>query len=190
MPLIILGLFIAVPIIEIAVFIQVGGLIGLWPTIAIVVATAFAGTALLRQQGLATLRRAQDSMNRGEMPLAEVFDGACLLFAGALLLTPGFVTDATGLMLFLPPVRAWLRKAVVPALVRSGRVRYSTFGTGAGGAGPHGPRGGGGGGPDPSAPPRRPYEIEGEYREVDGEPPPPGGDEGSDMPPRPGPPRP
>ncbi|GAA0577087.1 FxsA family protein [Caenispirillum bisanense] len=178
MPLIILGLFIAVPIIEIAVFIQVGGLIGLWPTIAIVVATAFAGTFLLRQQGLATLGRAQEAMARGEMPLREVFDGACLLVAGVLLLTPGFVTDTVGLLLFLPPVRAWLRKGVVPALVKSGRVHYSATFTG-----DFAER--------PSAPPRRPYEIEGEFREVDETPPPAGDDQGDgSLPPRPGPPRP
>lgn len=181
MPLVILGLFIAVPLIEIAVFIQVGGLIGLWPTIAIVIATAFAGTALLRHQGLATLRRAQESLNRGEMPLREVFDGACLLVAGVLLLTPGFVTDATGLLLFLPPVRAWLRKVVLPALVKSGSVRYSATFTDGGPAGPQG---------RPDAPPRRPYEIEGEFREVDQDPPPAdrAGDD-DDLPPRPGPPR-
>lgn len=179
MPLIILGLFIAVPLVEIAVFIQVGGLIGLWPTIAIVIATAFAGTALLRQQGLATLRRAQESMNRGEMPLREVFDGACLLFAGALLLTPGFVTDATGLLLFLPPGRAWLRKVIVPALVKRGTVRYSaTFTAGGDDYG------------DPRAQPRRPYEIEGEYVEVDEDRTRPDGEDDPDLPPRPGPPRP
>lgn len=112
MPLLILIAFIAVPLIEIAVFIEVGGYLGLWPTLAIVVLTAIAGTAMLRQQGLSTLRRAQAAMERNELPLKEVFDGLCLLVAGALLLTPGFVTDALGLLLFLPPFRALLRQAV------------------------------------------------------------------------------
>jgi UPF0716 protein FxsA len=182
-------LFIAVPVIEIGVFIQVGGLIGLWPTLAIVLLTAVAGTALLKQQGLATMRRAQDSMNRGEMPLREVFDGACLLFAGALLLTPGFVTDAAGLALFLPPVRDALRRTIVPALVKRGTMHYSATYTDAsgrrhhreGGNGPFGPGG--------------PTEIDGDYRDVtpgEARPSELGHDDAppEDMPPRPGPPRP
>jgi len=100
--------FIAVPLIEIGLFVQVGGAIGLWPTLAVVVATAVAGTMLLRHQGLGTLRRLQQSMDRGEMPLGPVFDGFCLLAAGALLLTPGFFTDAVSFALFVPPVRAAL----------------------------------------------------------------------------------
>ena len=105
MAIVILLAFILTPIIEIAVFIEVGDVIGLWPTLAIVVLTAMAGTALLRAQGLATYAAAQQSLARGEFPVREVFDGACLLFAGALLLTPGFVTDGVGMALFLPPVR-------------------------------------------------------------------------------------
>ncbi|WP_235830306.1 FxsA family protein [Algihabitans albus] len=101
--------FIAVPLIEIAVFIQVGGLIGLWPTLAVVVITAVVGTWLLRLQGIATLNRARQQINRGAMPTHELFDGLCLVFAGALLLTPGFVTDAVGLALFVPAVRTALR---------------------------------------------------------------------------------
>lgn len=101
--------FIGVPILEIAVFVEVGGRIGLGPTVAVVVATALAGAFLLRHQGLATLNRARHSLAEGRVPLAEVFDGLCLLFAGALLLTPGFVTDGAGLLLFVPGLRAWLR---------------------------------------------------------------------------------
>jgi UPF0716 protein FxsA len=110
MPYLLLAVFIALPLLEIGVFIEVGGRIGLWWTLTIVVLTALAGTWLLRLQGLATLRRAQESLQRNELPLTEVFDGACLLLAGALLLTPGFVTDGMGLLLFLPPVRAGLRR--------------------------------------------------------------------------------
>jgi len=109
MGFIVLLLFIGVPIIEIAVFIQVGDIIGLWPTIAVVIITALIGTALLRQQGLSTLMRAQSTMNEGRLPATELFDGACLLLAGAFLLTPGFVTDSIGFLLFLPPFRALLR---------------------------------------------------------------------------------
>ena len=97
------------PLIEIAVFIEVGGWIGLWPTIAIVILTAMIGTALLRAQGIATLNRARQQMDRGALPARELFDGLCLLFAGALLLTPGFVTDAVGFLLFVPPVRDSIR---------------------------------------------------------------------------------
>lgn len=122
MALLILLAFIAVPLIEIAVFIEVGGRIGLASTLAVVVATALAGTYMLRLQGLSTLHRAQSAMNRGELPLREVFDGLCLLVAGALLLTPGFVTDAIGGSLFVPPVRAGLRQLLGRWFVTSGRV--------------------------------------------------------------------
>lgn len=97
--------FIGVPLIEIALFIQVGGFIGLWPTIAIVIATAMAGTALIRRQGLNTLRRAQQEMDAQRLPVRELFDGVCLLFSGALLLTPGFLTDTIGFVLLVPPLR-------------------------------------------------------------------------------------
>jgi UPF0716 protein FxsA len=113
MAIVLLLAFIITPIVEIAVFIEIGGEIGLWPTLAIVVITAMVGTALLRAQGLATFAGAQQSLARGEFPVRQVFDGACLLVAGALLLTPGFVTDGVGLALFLPPVRNLLRRWVL-----------------------------------------------------------------------------
>ena len=113
---------IGVPIVEIAVFIEVGGRLGLWPTLATVILTAMAGTALLRQQGLATLQRVHESLEANRFPMAEVFDGLCLLVAGALLLTPGFVTDAAGLLLFVPAVRVALRRAFGRYLVASGRL--------------------------------------------------------------------
>ncbi len=103
--LILLAAFVAVPLVEIAVLIKVGGWLGLWPTLALIVLTAIVGTALLRQQGLVVLTRAQRQLERGALPLFEVFEGACLLLAGALLLTPGFVTDAVGAALLLPPLR-------------------------------------------------------------------------------------
>lgn len=129
---------IVIPIVEIAVFIQVGGVIGLWPTLITVVLTAMAGTALLRHQGLATLWRAQQSLEAGRFPVAEVFDGLCLLVAGALLLTPGFVTDAAGLLLFVPALRRALRQAVGRYLVASGRVRMAGGGPAPPGGGPGG----------------------------------------------------
>jgi UPF0716 protein FxsA len=113
--------FIGVPILEIAVFIEVGGRIGLGPTMAVVVATALAGAALLRHQGLATLNRARQSLAESRMPIAEVFDGLCLIFAGGLLLTPGFVTDSVGLLLFVPGLRAVLRALISRRLVAQPR---------------------------------------------------------------------
>jgi len=131
MPFLILLAFIGVPLLEIAVFIQVGGAFGLGWTLALVVLTAVIGTALLRAQGMATLNRAKANLERGEVPMREVFDGACLLVGGALLLTPGFVTDTMGFMLLLPPVRA----ALLAWVSRSGRLHVYTTRMG-GGAGP------------------------------------------------------
>ena len=110
MGLFILFALIGMPILEIAVFIDVGERIGLFNTIAIVILTAIAGTALLRWQGLSVLARAQESLRKNLFPMEEVFDGLCLVFAGALLLTPGFVTDGMGFLLFLPPVRLFLKR--------------------------------------------------------------------------------
>lgn len=109
MGIFLLAAFIGVPILEIAVFIQVGGYLGLGPTLGLVVLTAVLGAWQLRAQGLATLLRARRQIDRGALPARELFDGACLLVAGALLLTPGFVTDAAGFLLFVPPVRDFLR---------------------------------------------------------------------------------
>jgi UPF0716 protein FxsA len=108
MGLFLLLLFIATPIAEIAVFIQAGSHFGLWPTIMAIIATALLGAALLRWQGLATLARAQQSLQRNELPVAEIYTGLCLLAAGALLLTPGFITDSIGFLLFAPPFRRLL----------------------------------------------------------------------------------
>jgi len=119
MPVLILAAFIGVPLLEIAVFIQVGGWLGLWPTLALVVLSAMIGAWELRAQGLATLARARAVIDAGEVPTREIFDGACLLIAGVLLLTPGFVTDALGLLLFVPLTRI---DSVVAGLERHGRI--------------------------------------------------------------------
>lgn len=109
MGIFLLAAFIGVPLLEIAVFVEIGGAIGLWPTLATVILTAVLGTWCLRAQGLATLARARAQLDRGALPAKELFDGACLLIAGALLLTPGFVTDAVGFLLFVPALRDILR---------------------------------------------------------------------------------
>ena len=101
-------IFVGVPILEIALFIQVGGAIGLWPTLAIVILTALAGTFLMRLQGLQALSRLQRSLETGGDPVGPIAHGALILVAGVLLLTPGFFTDAVGLSLLIPPVRETL----------------------------------------------------------------------------------
>ena len=106
MPLLIA--FILVPLIEIALFIQVGGAIGLWSTLAIVVLTAIAGAYLVRQQGLGVLREVQNSFNELRDSSGPLAEGAMILFSGALLLTPGFFTDAVGFALLVPAIRKWL----------------------------------------------------------------------------------
>jgi UPF0716 protein FxsA len=98
-------LFIIIPIIEITVIIQVGDLLGLWPTVAIVILSAWLGAKYVRQQGLATLQSVQTKMAQGEMPSGEIVTGLMLLVAGVLLVTPGFVTDIFGLSLLIPAVR-------------------------------------------------------------------------------------
>jgi UPF0716 family protein affecting phage T7 exclusion len=93
MGIILLAAFIALPLIEIWVFIEIGAEIGAFSTIAVCVLTAVVGMAMLRAQGFATLMRARGQMDEGILPAKELFDGLCLLVAGAFLLTPGFVTD-------------------------------------------------------------------------------------------------
>ncbi|WP_114966990.1 FxsA family protein [Alkalilacustris brevis] len=99
------ALFIVVPLIEIALFIQVGGWLTLWPTLGIVILTALAGTALMRQQGHRALADVQRSLERARDPLEPLAHGVMILFAGALLLTPGFLTDTIGFLLLIPPLR-------------------------------------------------------------------------------------
>jgi len=127
---IIFFLFVGIPIIEIAVFIAVGDHIGLWPALAAIFITAAIGTWMLRTQGLATLFRAQEHLNQGRFPMAEVFDGLCLLVAGAFLLTPGFVTDGVGFLLFFPPFRSLIKRTVGAVLVARGGIHVYTSGNG------------------------------------------------------------
>jgi len=98
--------FIAVPLIEIALFIQVGGFIGLWPTLGIVLVTAILGSWLVRSQGAREISRLQGAFSDLRDPTEPLANGAMILFAGALLLTPGFFTDAFGFALLFPPFRA------------------------------------------------------------------------------------
>ncbi|WP_292290749.1 FxsA family protein [Marivita sp.] len=108
--------FLLVPLIEIGLFIQVGGWIGLWPTLGIVVLTAILGTYLVRSQGIMALNNLRGSFSRLEDPSEPLAHGAMILLAGALLLTPGFFTDGVGFALLAPPVRSalirYLRKHI------------------------------------------------------------------------------
>lgn len=108
MPIVLLSLFIAVPLCEIALFIAVGSRIGVLATIAVVVLTAVAGAILVRRQGLATLQRARADMEADRIPAGPMAEGLAILFAGALLLTPGFLTDAMGFVLLIPALRSRL----------------------------------------------------------------------------------
>ena len=99
-------LFVAVPLIEIALFIKVGGFLGLWATLGIVVVTAFLGTWLVRTQGAMAMNQVRGSFSTMQDPSEPLANGAMNLFAGALLLTPGFFTDGVGFLLLFPPFRA------------------------------------------------------------------------------------
>ena len=120
------AILVLVPIIEIALFIQVGGAIGLWPTLAVVIATAFAGTVLLRSQGLATMNELQQSMQTGANPMQPIAHGALILVAGVLLLTPGFFTDLFGFLLFIPPFRRSLAWFVYDKIIKPNTHIYTT----------------------------------------------------------------
>lgn len=117
--------FVLVPLIEIGLFIQVGGLIGLWPTLGLVLLTAFVGMRLMRSQGAQALNDLRGSMARLDDPAKPLAHGAMILFAGALLLTPGFFTDATGIALLVPQVR----EAVLKYLSQRVRVQSFTMGS-------------------------------------------------------------
>ncbi len=100
-------LFFAVPLVEIYVLLEVGGVIGALPTIGLVVLTAVIGAGLIRAQGVTTLRRVQQQLEQGELPAVGIIEAALLLVSGALLLTPGFVTDTIGFLILVPPLRRW-----------------------------------------------------------------------------------
>jgi UPF0716 protein FxsA len=106
-------LFIIIPIIEIFVLMQVGAVLGVWPTIAMVIFTAWLGAKYVRQQGISTLNSVQTKMAQGQMPSDEIVTALMLLVAGVLLVTPGFVTDFLGLSLLIPAVRHTIASSVM-----------------------------------------------------------------------------
>ena len=111
-------LFVVVPLAELYVIVQVSHEIGVVPTLAILFAVSVAGAWLMKREGLAVWRRARMKLDAAQMPGRELIDGVLILFGGALLLAPGFITDTVGLLLLLPPVRAALRMAVTRRMAR------------------------------------------------------------------------
>jgi UPF0716 protein FxsA len=158
--MLLLALFIGIPLIEIALFIQLGSVLDLGWILLIVVLTAILGTWLVRRQGRNVLRRIQGSFETLNDPTEPLAHGAMILFSGALLLTPGFFTDTIGFLLLVPAIREvafrWLRKRIVA----HASVHASGFGAGPGQR--HG-------GPDPRGP--RGDVIDGDYRDVTRPPP-------------------
>lgn len=120
----ILGLaFLVVPFVELFILLRVGSSIGAVNTIVLLVVVSVVGAALVKREGFAVLRAAQARMAAGSVPGRELIDGVMILFAGALLLTPGFLTDLLGILLLLPPTRAVLRRSVTASLVKRVDVR-------------------------------------------------------------------
>jgi UPF0716 protein FxsA len=109
-------LFVVVPIAELYVIIQVGQAIGVWWTIALLIADSVLGSVLMRAQGRAAWRRFNEAVRAGRVPAREVLDGALVIFGGALLLTPGFISDVLGLLLLIPPTRALVRAVLARRL--------------------------------------------------------------------------
>ena len=148
--LLIVLVFILVPIAELYVIIQVGQAIGALPTIAILIADSILGSMLLKSQGRTVWRRFQETMQAGRVPHREVFDGVLVIFGGAFLITPGFLTDIIGVLLLLPPTRAVFRRWLIR---RGGRMFGISMATGRRGA--------------PVTPQQADWDVEGSAYETD-----------------------
>ncbi len=129
-----IALFIVVPIAELYVIVKVGQLIGIWPTLALLLADALLGSLLLKHQGRSAWRRFNEALAQRRFPGKEVADGVLIVIGGTLLLTPGFLTDIVGLFLLVPPTRAIARRV----LRRFTVGRFTVVGMPGGGAGPFG----------------------------------------------------
>lgn len=110
-------LFVALPILELWLLIKIGGMIGFFPTVALILLTAAVGSQLVRRQGLTVLSRIREAQGRGEMPALPMLDGAALLLAGFMLLTPGFVSDALGFILLVPGLRQKIARRLLSRVV-------------------------------------------------------------------------
>jgi UPF0716 protein FxsA len=136
MPLLLVLVFIVVPIAELYVIIKVGEAIGAVPTIAILIADSIVGSMLLRHQGRGAWRRFNEALREGRQPAREVLDGALVIFGGAFLITPGFLTDIIGIVLLLPPTRAAVRRVLVGYFSRRFVVSTARRAAGRGGRPP------------------------------------------------------
>lgn len=162
-------LFIVLPIAELYVIIQVGDLIGIWPTLALLLLDGLLGAALLRSQGRTAWRRFQEALASSRVPAKEVYDGAAIIFGAALLMTPGFITDVFGFFLLLPPTRAMLRRFLVALARRYGPARSVLFIYDRRPSGWRREARTGGPPPRPGPPPRQPrrdYDLDGSAREI------------------------
>lgn len=112
---------VGLPIVELLLLIQAGSAFGFWPTVAAVLGTAFLGVYLIREQGIAAIRSAQEDRAAGEVPVAAILNGIRLAFAGILMIIPGFITDAMGLLLLIPGVSG----SLISAAERSGSFRFA-----------------------------------------------------------------
>lgn len=125
-------LFIAVPIAELFTFVRVSGAIGFWNSLGLIVLISLLGAALVKREGLKVWRRFTQQVQAGQVPSREIADGVCLLAAGALMLTPGLLTDVVGLLLLAPPSRAiarrWLMKRQGLGGLSRSRVIRATYG--------------------------------------------------------------
>lgn len=118
---------VAVPLLELALLIKLGQLIGFWATIAIIFLTAGIGIAILNTQGLAAFRRAMDSVSQGKPPVEPALDGFMLMMAGGLLLAPGLITDVAGLLLLIPPLRRAVAKWGLKKMMATGSIHVGTW---------------------------------------------------------------
>jgi len=147
-------LFIVIPIAELYVIIQVGQLIGVWPTLALLLADAILGSLLLRHQGRGAWRRFNEALAARRFPGKEVADGLLIVIGGTLLLTPGFLTDIAGLLCLLPPTRALIRRLFRSYFTRRFVLIGGIPGRGPGFGGPQGP------------PPSRDYDFDATAEEM------------------------
>lgn len=147
--LLLVVIFIVIPIAELWLIIQVGALIGFWETLALLILDSIIGAMLLRSQGRAAWRRFNEAMQTGRIPHQEAVDGALVIGGGALLLTPGFITDFFGLMLLIPPSRAVARRMLVSWAARRVVVKVGDMGGGRSATGA-----------------RQPYDVEGSATEA------------------------
>jgi UPF0716 protein FxsA len=123
-----LGLFLlALPVLELALLIKTGQVVGIWATLALVVGAAVLGAVIMSQQGMSVARRTREALALGKPPVGPVLDGAFLLLAGALLITPGFLTDLMALALLIPPIRHKVSRWCVRRLVERAHVQIKVY---------------------------------------------------------------